>query len=285
MNKTIFTLIRYSGLPFLFRELVQRNKVTILLFHDIEAEKATQAFAYIKKHYNLIGLQDYLQIVNSGNKLPKKVAIITFDDGHAGNYTLLPIIRELQIPMTIFLCSDIVGTRRHFWFKHCGKDPQRFKKLLNSQRLEALKEFGFDQTKEYDEIQALTHEQIEEMRPWVDFQSHTCFHPCLTQCDDKTAQMEIVLSKQHLEQDYALNINTISYPNGDYSARDIRIAKEAGYSCGITVDYGFNDMYTDLFRLKRISVNDAQSQDELIVKASGCYAFLKHFMRKFKLKH
>ena len=120
------------------------------------------------------------------------------------------------------------------------------------------------------------------MRDWVDFQSHTCFHPCLTQCDDATAQAEIALSKQHLERDYALNINTISYPNGDYSERDIRMAKEAGYTCGITVEYGFNGLHPDLFRLKRISVNDARSQDELIVKASGCYAFLKNLLRRIK---
>jgi hypothetical protein len=53
------------------------------------------------------------------------------------------------------------------------------------------------------------------------------------------------------------------------------MAQEAGYKCGITVDYGYNDLHTDLFRLKRISVNDGRSLDELIVKSSGCYAFLK----------
>ena len=282
MNNNIFKLIRYTGIPFLFREIVQRNKVTILLFHDIEAKKAAQAFAFIKKHYNIIGLQDYLQAIESGKLLPKKAVVITFDDGHASNYNLLPILKEYQIPITIFLCSDIVGTRRHFWFKHCGKNPQPFKLLPNPKRLEALKEYGFDQTKEYDAPQALTHEQIEEMRPWVDFQSHTCFHPCLIRCDDETAQAEIALSKQHLERDYALNVNTISYPNGDYTERDIRMAKEAGYTCGITVEYGFNDFHPDLFRLKRISVNDARSQDELIVKTCGCFAYMKDMLRKFR---
>ena len=177
MNNYFFKLIRYTGIPFLFRELVQRNKVTILLFHDIEAEKGAQAFAFIKKHYNIIGLQDYLDAVNTGKRLPKKAVIITFDDGHASNYTLLPIIKEYQIPITIFLCSDIVGTHRHFWFKHCGNNAQPFKQLPNQKRLEALKDYGFDQTREYEDTQALTHKQIEEMRPWVDFQSHTCFHP------------------------------------------------------------------------------------------------------------
>ena len=278
MNKRLFKLIKYTGLPYLFRELVQRNKVTILMFHDIDAKKAVSAFTFIKNHYNVISLQDYLNAVYSNQRLPPKAIIITFDDGHAGNYQLLPVLKKFQIPITIFLCSDIIDTRRHFWFKHCKEllpDRERLKKMPNVQRLETLKHYGFDQTREYADTQALTYEQIEEMRPWVDFQSHTCFHPILPQCDDQTALAEIAQSKLHLEKKYAFDIYAISYPNGDYTERDIRMAQEAGYKCGITVDYGYNDLHTDLFRLKRISVNDGRSLDELIVKSSGCYAFLK----------
>lgn len=283
MKNCFFKLIRYSGIPWLFRELIQRQKVTILMFHDMKAENAAWTFSWLKRHYHIISLQEYLSAVHSGKQLPKKAVILTFDDGHAGNYELLPIIKELQIPITIFLCSDIVGTHRHFWFKHTKQlkaNHQHLKKLPNAQRLEVLKTHGYEQTKEYDDTQALTREQIEEMREWVDFQSHTCFHPCLPQCDDDTAYTEITLSKQRLEQEFSLEINAISYPNGDYSERDIRMAKEAGYTCGITVDYGFNDLHTDLFRLKRISVNDGgHSHDELIVKTSGCYAFMKSLLR------
>ena len=258
------------------------------MFHDIGAQTAARVFPYIKKHYNIIALKDYLEAVNTGKQLPKKAIIITFDDGHVGNYYLLPIIRELQIPITIFLCSDIVGTRRHFWFKHSKEQlpyRQQMKKMTNSQRLEALRKYGYEQTQEYDDVHALSRDQINEMSAWVDFQSHTCFHPCLPQCDDETAKAEIFLSKQHLEEDYSLTINALSYPNGDYSSRDIRLAKEAGYTCGITVDHGFNDLNTDMFRLKRISVNEGRTQDEFIVKSSGCFAYFKQLIRKSKSKH
>ena len=281
MNNVLFKLIKYSGLPLLFRELVQRRKVTILMFHDIDAKNASWTFPWLKKHYHLISLQDYLEAVQTGKSLPKKAVIITFDDGHARNYELLPIIKEYQIPITIFLCSDIVGTHRHFWFKHSKElksNHEHLKKLPNAQRLEALKAFGYEQTKEYPDVQALTHEQIEEMSAWVDFQSHTCFHPCLPQCDDETAKAELALSKQHLERDYGFRINTISYPNGDYTERDICLAQEAGYTCGITIEYGFNDLHPDMLRLKRISVNDARTRDELIVKSSGCFAFMKNLL-------
>lgn len=283
MSDIVYRALRWSGAAWLWREVVQRRKVTFLLFHDMEVADAERNFAYLKKHYNIIGLNEYLEAVHGEKRLPNKAIVITFDDGHASNYTLLPIIRQMHIPVTIFLCSSIVGTRRHFWFRHSMEMKplvETMKQVTNGQRLEELKTYGFKQEQEYTDTQALTQEQIEEMKPWVNFQSHTCFHPILPQCDDKTAQHEIEGSKQQLETDFGLNINALSYPNGDYSARDIQLAKEAGYKCGVTVDSGYNDKSTDLFRLKRFSVNDAKTTAELMVKASGCYALLKHRLHK-----
>lgn len=292
MSDIVYKALRYSGIAWLWREAVQRNKVTFLLFHDMSASDAERNFTYIKRHYNIINLNDYLSAVKNGTSLPHKAVVITFDDGHISNYDMLPIIQKLQIPVTIFLCSGIVGTHRHFWFRHnqeVKENVEPFKRMPNGQRLEELKAYGFEQQKEYPDIQVLTTKQIEEMKPWVDFQSHTCFHPILPQCDDATAELEIKESKRQLEETFGLTINALSYPNGDYSERDIRLAQEAGYKCGITVDSGYNDMKTALFRLKRFSVNDAKSTTELMVKASGCYALLKHRLHKpsygFKAAH
>src|ERR1035441_10495319 len=80
--------------------------------------------------------------------------------------------------------------------------------------------------------------QINEMRDYVNFQSHTIFHPCLTKCNYDEAKEEILKSKIILERDYQLNINALAYPNGDYTNREIVICKSAGYKCAITVDAG-----------------------------------------------
>ena len=283
MSGIVYKLLRYSGVAWLWREIVQRGKVTFLLFHDMDVVDAERNFTYLKKHYHIIGLSDYLIAVQNQTKLPKKSVVITFDDGHVSNYQMLPAIQRLQIPVTIFLCSSIVGTQRHFWFRHSEwmkSQVEALKQLSNQQRLEALKQFGFEQQKEYDDTQALSKEQIAEMKDVVDFQSHTCYHPILPQCDNEEAQREIAESKQQLESDFGLEISALSYPNGDYSLRDIKIAKDAGYSCGVTVDSGYKDSHTDLFRIKRFSVNDAKTITELMVKASGCYALMKHKLHK-----
>lgn len=279
MRTLIFKILRFSGLPFLFRELIQRNKVSILLFHDLSKEIAEQTFSYLSRHYNIIDLNDFIEACEKKDqsKIPPKALIITFDDGHIRNYELLPVIKKLNIPVTIFLCSSIINTNRHYWFKY--KDmpvpAAGLKRLANKERLKILSEVGFSQDQDFDYPHALNKVQVEEMKPFVNLQSHTRFHPCLPTCNDAEARDEIFQSKECLTYGYGLNINAIAYPNGDYSDRDIRLTKEAGYKCGITVDFGFNTIHTDLFKLKRLSVNDTSDLNELIVKASGVWAFLK----------
>ncbi len=283
MSNIIYKALRYSGAAWLWRETVQRGKVTILLFHDMEADDAERNFTYLKLHYNIISLQEYLQAVQTKSKLPRKALVITFDDGHASNYALLSVLQRLEIPITIFLCSEIVGTQRHFWFRHSEEmKPQvePLKRLTNQERLRRLQTYGFGQETEYNDRQALNDKEIKDMTSVVDFQSHTCFHPILPQCNETEARHEIIDSKHHLEKRYELKINTLSYPNGDYSMRDIQMAQEAEYTCGITVDSGYNSLRSDLFRLKRFSVNDAHTTEELMVKACGLYALIKHKLHK-----
>jgi peptidoglycan/xylan/chitin deacetylase (PgdA/CDA1 family) len=279
MNKILFRILRFSGIPILFREIIQRKRVSILLFHDLKGKTAEKIFNYLTKKYNVICLNDLINAIDKKDfsKIPPKALIITFDDGHIRNYDMLPIIKKTKVPITIFLCAGLINTNRHFWFKHNHNSisTSELKLVPNEKRLELLSKVGFKQDKEFENPQALQKQQIDEMAPFVNMQSHTLFHPILPKCKYDVAKSEIVHSKEILEDNYGLNINAISYPNGDYSDRDIEFSKDVGYKCGITVDYGFNTIHTDRFRLKRISVNDTDDMNELIVKASGLWAFIK----------
>ncbi len=272
-TRILYKILRFSGLPFLFREIIQRRRVTILMFHDIGPAAAEQAFAYLTKKYNVISLDDFI----ARKPLPPKALIITFDDGHAGNYALLPVFKKYHLPVTIFLCAGIVGTHRHYWFmfKNPNFSTSKLKQLPNAERLAALETAGFFEKKEFEKRQALSREEIAAMKTTVNFQAHTMFHPCLPNCTDEEAKEEIFQCKTVLENDFGLRVNAFAYPNGDYCDRDAALLKAAGYDCGVTVDFGFNTFSTDPFRLKRLSVNDTSNPDELIVKASGVWAFFK----------
>ncbi|MFN0015023.1 MAG: polysaccharide deacetylase family protein [Saprospiraceae bacterium] len=288
LRNTIFKLLRYSGLPMLVRETLQRRRVTIAMFHDIAADHAEEVFGYLAKTYNVIALDDYLaaRYANDTSRLPDKSLIITLDDGHIRNHTLLPVLEKLNLPVTIFLCAGIVGTNRHFWFKykHPEIDTQALKLVPNYIRLEHLARTGFRPEQAFEVPLALSTAQIQEMQSRVNFQSHTVFHPCLPTCSDVEARAEIFGSKQILEQDFGLRINALAYPNGDYCERDIDLLKQAGYDCAIAVDFGYNALKTNPYRLKRLSVDDTDSVDAVCVKVSGIWTLLMYLAGKRKLQ-
>lgn len=284
--KIIFKLLRYTGTPFLIREFIQRKNVTIILFHDIDPVRFEAHLKVLKQKYNIISLKEYLNWRESKtfNSLPLKPLIITFDDGRKNNYSLKPILKKYNVPVTIFLCAGIVGTNKHFWFSHGLKKRtmEKLKGLPNVQRLDFLEKCGYTQEKEFECRQALSKAEIEDLKEIVDFQSHLLYHPILPKCTDNEAYEEITISKKILEEKYNLEIYVISYPNGDYGERDILFAKKAGYRYGITVDAGYNDLKTDPFKLKRFSIRDNADVDELLVKASGLWIFIMKFCKQSK---
>lgn len=283
LKRTLVAVLYYSGLPFLLREFVQKRKVTIVVFHDPSIPVTERYFRWLSAHYNIISLDKYLSARQTGDlsKLPPKALIITMDDGHLGNYKLLPLTKQYSIPITIFLCSGIVDTNRHFWFMYekLPSSSDILKKVTEKTRVKILAESGFDREKEFEHPQALNKKQISEMKQFINFQSHTVFHPCLPQCSDEESQYEIVQSKDQLEKEFNLSVNALAYPNGDYSEREVLLARQAGYTCAALVGHGYNDAATDLFKLRRLSVSDNDDTKLLAIKASGLWSYLKYIFK------
>ena len=278
-RSAVFTLLRFSGLPFLVRELWQRNKVTIVVYHELDASRADVHFAALRARYNVISLSHFLAARSGQARLPRKALIITFDDGHRSNVGLMSVLEKHRIPITIFVCSGIVGTHRHYWWLHTkdAREAQALKAVPDEQRVQALLRRGHADTQEYETRQSLSRDEISAMKSIVDFQSHTVFHPILPACSIERARSEIVASKAALESEHGLKIYALAYPNGDYSDREIGLLQKAGYVCGLTMDAGVNDSHTDRFRLRRVALPDDAGIDEVIVKASGLWRLLKAF--------
>jgi len=251
----------------------------MVVYHMLEAARADVHFAALRSRYNVVSLSEFLaaRLGQTTEQLPPKALVITFDDGHRSNYGLTSVIQRHRIPITIFLCSGIVGTHRHYWWKHTkdSGEAQTLKALPDDQRVQALLGKGHSDRCEYEMRQSLSRDEIAEMKSSVDFQSHTVFHPILPACSIERARWEVVESKEALEREHGLKVYALAYPNGDYSDREVDLLQDAGYTCGLTSDAGFNDSETDVFRLRRMTLPDEAGVNEVIVKTSGLWAFLK----------
>jgi poly-beta-1,6-N-acetyl-D-glucosamine N-deacetylase len=278
VRRFTFLLLRLIGIPFLLRELIQRKWVTILCWHNPTPEMMADHIHRLQRHYNIISLRQYIEWRQGRSEvaIPPKALVITLDDGHLGNYYLEPVVRSMAVPITIFLCSAIVGTHRHYWWTavSSANEIEILKRIPDDQRRARLSVFGFDEYREHNERQALSSEEITVLKSAMDFQAHTRLHPVLPMCPDERVHDEIDNCKIELERDFGLEIYAFAYPNGDYSDRDVEAVRSAGFQCALTLDGGFNTSKTDPFRLRRIPVDDAANSNELIVKASGLWDFI-----------
>lgn len=253
-------IVVFLGIPRVVRFMVAKRRTTIILYHDPRPEIFEEHIRFLSKHYTFVALQDYLSWREDPRApLPQYSLIVTFDDGHRGNYELLKTIRDYSVKPTIYVCSGIVDTTRKFWFKFQGVDVQYLKSVDHDVRLRNLSDctgFSIEQDFGEEERQALNRAEMNGMMSHVDFQSHTCFHPILTTCNEKVVREELARSRIGLEQKIGRPVRHFAYPNGDYSTREVRLLREAGYQSARTTDIGWNGPKTDPFRLKITGVSD-----------------------------
>lgn len=79
----------------------------------------------LKRHTELMHLDDWITAHAQGKLLPRNCSVLTFDDGWLDNYRYAyPVLRRTRAPATIYLVSDLVGTSYAFW-------PNRLARLLS----------------------------------------------------------------------------------------------------------------------------------------------------------
>lgn len=244
------------------------------MYHDPEPEVLDRHLEYLARHFNLTTLDVIVDAILRGDwsAVPERAMAVTIDDGHAGNYELLPVFRKHGVRPTIFLCSGIVGTSRRFWFLEPGLVAEHFHGCTNEVRLKRLNELvGYEPEREYEGApsQALSRQQIAEMSPWVDFQAHTRFHPYLTRCSDAEAWQEIGEGRQELEKMLSSPVRHFAYPGGDHDDRIVGIVRRAGFDSARTCVLGWNRPDTDPHRLHVLPTPDHVDVETLAVTLTG----------------
>ena len=80
---------------------------------------------WLRRYFRIVRLGEWLAEPGCGHHDGRsKACAITFDDGWQDTFHFaFPILQEEQVPATLFLVSDLVGTRMSFW-------PERLARLL-----------------------------------------------------------------------------------------------------------------------------------------------------------
>jgi peptidoglycan/xylan/chitin deacetylase (PgdA/CDA1 family) len=291
LREVLALLVRFTGLTLLIRNAYAKRKATIILYHNPTVKILDSHLKYLSKRYRFITLDALVNAIYIKNwtSIPANAAVITIDDGHRANHDLLGIFKKYDIRPTIYVCTQVVNTSRLFWWQLRGLNPQPLKRLSNADRLKYLNEhYQYTPAKEFSDAtrRALNIEEMNKMKSFVNFQPHSRFHPILTKCDDEECAIEIGNSKNELERLLDVKCDHFSFPNGDYTERELNCVKEAGYLSSRTTDLGWNNINTDPYRLKAMGITDDASVSLLALQVCGIPAYLKRvFKGIFTGKH
>ncbi len=268
-----------SGIAAMMRATVARRRTSILLYHDPTPEVLDAHLTYLRAHYTPISLDTLVNALRGRTfgQLPPRSVVITIDDGHRRNRDLLDVFRRHEVVPTIYLCSQIVATDRHYWFLDTP-DPEPLKALPNNERLATLAEAGFVQDADFptDTRQALSAAEVAEMRDDITFGGHTRFHPILPMCADHEAEQEIAVCRDEVTALVERPCNHFAYPNGDHSPRDVGAVQQAGYRSARTTATGWVGPHTDPYRLPILGVPDDASVTRVAADLAGVTSWLAH---------
>jgi len=126
-------LVRTGYWERILRMWAQRHTTFILAYHRViekwdetldysqpgmvvTAPTFERQLTFLKDQFDIVPLGRLLADENTDRPAARPRCVITFDDGWRDNYDLaFPILREHDIPATVFLTTDFIGTDRAFW--------------------------------------------------------------------------------------------------------------------------------------------------------------------------
>jgi peptidoglycan/xylan/chitin deacetylase (PgdA/CDA1 family) len=204
-NNTLFSVIGLLLCAFAFistanevrlKQPINTHNLVILQYHHVSTQTPNSTsvspavfkshMAFLSQNFTVIDLAEAIEKIQSGQPLPNRSVVITFDDGFKN---ILdnghPILEKYQFPYTIFINPSLIGESPH----------------------------------------QLTWEQVKHMQPLATFANHTLDHAhLLTKSDnEKTSDwllrvmQDINQAEEILQTKLGYSKKWLAYPFGEFN--------------------------------------------------------------------
>ena len=274
-KNVLSAFICWTGLLLLIRNRPSNpNHLIILAYHRVMPEVENFPFdsklisatpsqfewqvKYIKSHYNLISFDDLVKLRESGEPLPERSIIITFDDGFDDNYLYaFPILKKHDAKASFFISTDYIGSDKIFWFDWvaflCNKLQKDIvlevrpngdsvelsrtqhktemvqsclsflKRISDEDRKEVIKQLESAVKKgavKSEFSRAMSWEMVKYMHDsaFAEIGSHAKSHAILSQLNDEELSIEVDESRGIICNQLSSKCSTLSYPVGGATA-------------------------------------------------------------------
>jgi peptidoglycan/xylan/chitin deacetylase (PgdA/CDA1 family) len=258
----------------------------ILMFHGTPRSHAA-AFArglrYLTRSFDIVPLGSIASDAASADVRFRRQIALTFDDGLRNNVEVAyPILKELGIPATFFVCPGLIEQRGWLWNHEARRRLRRLDSLSGLSRdtggpaeVEAFVEWmkkldlagrqavqariraatpRFAPTaEERHEFDLAGWEELRRLDPaLLTLGSHTLTHPILPSLNAAGIESEVSQSRRILEARLDRAVDLFAYPNGDVDAATHDCVRRH-YRAAVTVEEGWVDAGCHLHLLPRIS--------------------------------
>lgn len=227
-----------------FSSLLSNDRDAVLMYHSVDSRplfedlygnippwRLERDLRYVSSEYRVTDLRS----IATDRTLGEKRIALTFDDGFQNFYTnVLPLLRDYELPATVFVAPGIVG------------DPELSESALG----------GVTRLSVADEKVLMDDRQLEDLatEPLVTIGNHTRTHRPLDELDPDEQRREITGGKTDLEDSLGISVREFSYPYGAFDSTSATIVEE-GHDLAVTAKHELVEKHTDAFHVPRLTAH------------------------------
>lgn len=269
LSKIAYRLFGRIKIDKVFMRFLATPRAVILAYHKVcplsktniftqdmvvEPEAFEQQISYLKKHYNIVSLEQLRGALEKITKEIDRMAVITFDDAYADNYVYaFQVLKKYRLPATIFVPTAFIESGRIFWWDRLAFLLEQAKKkyfclrfrdkgyrfcLRRSASIQKTYRaishlLKYSREREQTELldllseilgvqdhktlpQSLSWTQMQEMsREGINFGAHTHTHQPFSLLTDAQLQYELSMPRDLLGRRLGINVTDFAYPYGE----------------------------------------------------------------------
>ncbi len=269
---------------------------------------------WLKDQFEIITLENYVNLLFEGEHKVKGKYALTFDDGYKAVINLvLPFLLEEQIPATFFITTSHLEDEQLLWFVYinalCSENyysqieinNENYDLTTNQSRsltwntlikearesgnpIEFIKELSIKYPLSIDiheKYAGATQNQLRRMseNSLISIGGHTYNHPYLDQITKEEQHNQIIKNKTDLEVISGKKITLFAYPSGIFNPDSIEVVKKIGFSAAFAVEL-INENPEKRFTIPRVGIYSS-SMTKFALKTLGIHTIVRKIMAKY----
>jgi len=298
-------------------------RVAVLMYHEVlpdevafpswlvvKSSEFRGQMEYLAEHFDVLSLDDAASFIQSsapGAPRAHPKAVVTFDDGYAGNFHhALPVLKSLGLPCTVYvatskilrggrywyddvICALLASDKRHLrletslgQIEYRGSHGTEAAKWAAIQRvLTEMKRLGKEErrtlvdTLEADhlvpELRMMSPEELQALSSdrLVTIGNHTHGHDLLDRISLEQGEISIRDAQEHLQALTSVHPLHFSYPSGHFTEEIAQQVASLGFRTAVTTESRVWTAADSTFHIPRIGIGRFDNMNLFRGKVAG----------------